>query len=726
MLHINRTFVAYLDEMDQLTVLVPKSCCPDEMAPFTMVAPSGEEIPLSVQQLEDLGDMVKYVCRFASAFEFGATYWVRARSGERTDVQIGAVVRTPAFDDQFFYEGKLGVDYTKEQTVFRVWAPTATAVNVKLIHPDSGDARYVPLERGERGVWSAVVPGDWERTYYTYVACINRVWREAVDPYATAVSINGEYGVIIDWEKTKLAPSARPLPPLTSPTDAIIYELSIRDFTSHPDSGAAHKGKYLGLSEANTSGPNGTSTGLSYLKELGVTHVQIMPFTDFAGVDERDPSASYNWGYNPLHLYAPEGSYATDPTDPYARIVELKQMIRTLHENGLRVVMDAVYNHVYDREQSSLEKLVPGYYFRYDAYGQPANGTGVGNDIASERRMARRWIVDSVIFWAKEYGINGFRFDLMGVHDIETMKVVRDALDAIDPSILVYGEGWDLPTPLAPEQKATMANAWKLPRIAYFNDRFRDTIKGSTFHLPSRGFALGDASGREQEKTVIAGSLRALGGLFCHPLQSLNYVECHDNHTFWDKMEVANGYESEAIRRKRQKLATAIVLLAQGIPFLHSGQEFYRTKGGDGNSYQAPDEVNWIDWEQKSRYENDVRYVQGLIALRRAHGAFRLATEAEVLRHFEFLEPTPPSVIAYWLRDVAVYGPWGDIIVIHHHEEKSETIVLPDQEEWDVVCDGEQSGTIPLRRVRHVVDLDGIGTWVLVRTEAMNADENAG
>jgi pullulanase len=726
MLHINRTFVAYLDEMDQLTVLVPKSCCPDEMAPFTMVAPSGEEIPLSVQQLEDLGDMVKYVCRFASAFEFGATYWVRARSGERTDVQIGAVVRTPAFDDQFFYEGKLGVDYTKEQTVFRVWAPTATAVNVKLIHPDSGDARYVPLERGERGVWSAVVPGDWERTYYTYVACINRVWREAVDPYATAVSINGEYGVIIDWEKTKLAPSARPLPPLTSPTDAIIYELSIRDFTSHPDSGAAHKGKYLGLSEANTSGPNGTSTGLSYLKELGVTHVQIMPFTDFAGVDERDPSASYNWGYNPLHLYAPEGSYATDPTDPYARIVELKQMIRTLHENGLRVVMDAVYNHVYDREQSSLEKLVPGYYFRYDAYGQPANGTGVGNDIASERRMARRWIVDSVIFWAKEYGINGFRFDLMGVHDIETMKVVRDALDAIDPSILVYGEGWDLPTPLAPEQKATMANAWKLPRIAYFNDRFRDTIKGSTFHLPSRGFALGDASGREQAKTVIAGSLRALGGLFCHPLQSLNYVECHDNHTFWDKMEVANGYESEAIRRKRQKLATAIVLLAQGIPFLHSGQEFYRTKGGDGNSYQAPDEVNWIDWEQKSRYENDVRYVQGLIALRRAHGAFRLATEAEVLRHFEFLEPTPPSVIAYWLCDVAVYGPWGDIIVIHHHEEKSETIVLPDQEEWDVVCDGEQSGTIPLRRVRHVVDLDGIGTWVLVRTEAMNADENAG
>nr|AGW21593.1 pullulanase type I [mixed culture bacterium AmyA1] len=726
MLHINRTFVVYLDEMDQLTVLVPKSCCPDEMAPFTMVAPSGEEIPLSVQQLEDLGDMVKYVCRFASAFEFGATYWVRARSGERTDVQIGAVVRTPAFDDQFFYEGKLGVDYTKEQTVFRVWAPTATAVNVKLIHPDSGDARYVPLERGERGVWSAVVPGDWERTYYTYVACINRVWREAVDPYATAVSINGEYGVIIDWEKTKLAPSARPLPPLTSPTDAIIYELSIRDFTSHPDSGAAHKGKYLGLSEANTSGPNGTSTGLSYLKELGVTHVQIMPFTDFAGVDERDPSASYNWGYNPLHLYAPEGSYATDPTDPYARIVELKQMIRTLHENGLRVVMDAVCNHVYDREQSSLEKLVPGYYFRYGAYGQPANGTGVGNDIASERRMARRWIVDSVIFWAKEYGINGFRFDLMGVHDIETMKVVRDALDAIDPSILVYGEGWDLPTPLAPEQKATMTNAWKLPRIAYFNDRFRDTIKGSTFHLPSRGFALGDASGREQAKTVIAGSLRALGGLFCHPLQSLNYVECHDNHTFWDKMEVANGYESEAIRRKRQKLATAIVLLAQGIPFLHSGQEFYRTKGGDGNSYQAPDEVNWIDWEQKSRYENDVRYVQGLIALRRAHGAFRLATEAEVLRHFEFLEPTPPSVIAYWLRDVAVYGPWGDIIVIHHHEEKSETIVLPDQEEWDVVCDGEQSGTIPLRRVRHVVDLDGIGTWVLVRTEAMNADENAG
>ncbi|MBB6282684.1 type I pullulanase [Geobacillus subterraneus] len=726
MLHIRRMFVAYLDGMDQLTVLVPKSCRPDGMMPFAMVAPSGEEIPLAVQQTEDLGDVVKYVCRFSSAFAFGSTYWVRACSGEMTDVQIGAVVRTRAFDDQFFYEGKLGTDYAKEQTVFRVWAPTATAVNVKLIDPDRNDVRYVPLERGERGVWSAAVPGDWERTYYTYVACINRVWREAVDPYATAVSINGEYGVVIDWEKTQIAPSAHPLPPLASPTDAIIYEVSIRDFTSHPDSGAVHKGKYLGLAEADTSGPNGTSTGLSYLKELGVTHVQLMPFTDFAGVDERDPQAAYNWGYNPLHLYAPEGSYATDPTDPYARIVELKQMIRTLHENGLRVVMDAVYNHVYDREQSSLEKLVPGYYFRYDAYGQPANGTGVGNDIASERRMVRRWIVDSVTFWAKEYGIDGFRFDLMGVHDMETMKAVRDALDAVDPSILVYGEGWDLPTPLAPEQKATMANAGQLPRLAYFNDRFRDTMKGSTFHLPERGFALGESGGREQAKTAIAGSLRALGGLFCHPLQSVNYVECHDNHTFWDKMEVANGHESETVRRKRQKLATAIVLLAQGIPFLHSGQEFYRTKGGDGNSYQAPDEVNRIDWERKSRYEHDVRYVQGLIALRRAHGAFRLATEAEVLRHFVFFEPTPPSVIAYRLRDVAVYGPWAEIIVIHHHEEKRETMLLPDEGEWDVVCDGERSGTIPLRRVRRALDFDGIGTWVLVRAEAMDAAEHGG
>ncbi|MCG6793440.1 type I pullulanase [Geobacillus sp. YHL] len=714
MLHISRTFAAYLDEMDQIVVLAPKSLGFDGMAPFTLVAPSGEEILLSVQHVEDVGETVKYVCRFASAFEFGATYWVRSCRGEETDVQIGAVVRTPAFDDRFFYDGPLGAEYFKEQTVFRVWAPTATAVSVKLVHPHLDEIRCVPLVRGERGVWSAVVPGDWERARYTYIACINRVWREAVDPYATAVSVNGEFGVVIDWEKTKLAPPSLPLPPLCSPTDAIIYELSIRDFTSHPDSGAVHKGKYLGLAETNTSGPNGTATGLSYVKELGVTHVQLMPFMDFAGVDERDPQAAYNWGYNPLHLYAPEGSYATDPADPYARIVELKQAIHTLHENGLRVVMDAVYNHVYDREQSPLEKLVPGYYFRYDAYGQPANGTGVGNDIASERRMARRWIVDSVVFWAKEYGIDGFRFDLMGVHDIETMKAVRDALDAIDPSILVYGEGWDLPTPLPPEQKATMANAKQLPRFAYFNDRFRDAVKGSTFHLPDRGFALGNPGGREQVKLAIAGSLRALGGLFCHPRQSINYVECHDNHTFWDKMEAANHDEPEWLRRKRQKLATAIVLLAQGIPFLHSGQEFYRTKGGDGNSYRSPDAVNQLDWGRKSRYEDDVRYVQGLIALRRAHGAFRLATEAEVLRHFTFLEPLPPSVIAYRLHDAAVYGPWEDIIVVHHNEEKETAIALPDEREWAVVCDGQRCGTTPFGQARGMLRLDGIGTWVLV------------
>ncbi|MGG2971907.1 type I pullulanase [Geobacillus stearothermophilus] len=724
MLHISRTFAAYLDEIDQITVIVPKARCLDNMEPFVMTAPSGEDIPLVVQQKEDLGDAVKYVCWFSVPFQFGETHWIRARSGEDSDVQIGAVVRTAAFDDQFFYDGKLGVEYAKEQTIFRVWAPTATAVSVKLVHPDHGDVRYVPLVRGERGVWSVAVSGDWERARYMYVACINRVWREAVDPYATAVSVNGEYGVIVDWEKTKLAKPAPPLPPCPSPTDAVIYELSIRDFTSHPDSGAVWKGKYLGLTEEHTRGPNGTVTGLSYLKELGVTHVQLMPFADFAGVDERDPQAAYNWGYNPLHLYAPEGSYATDPHDPYARIVELKQAIRALQENGLRVVMDAVYNHVYDREQSPLEKLVPGYYFRYDAYGRPANGTGVGNNIASERRMARRWIVDSVVFWAKEYGINGFRFDLMGVHDIETMKSVRDALDAIDPSILVYGEGWDLPTPLAPEQKATMANAKRLPRLAYFNDRFRDAVKGSTFYLPDRGFALGDSAGREQVKTAIAGSLQAFGGLFCHPLQSINYVECHDNHTFWDKMEAANGHEPEWLRRKRQKLATAIVLLAQGIPFLHSGQEFYRTKGGDENSYRSPDAVNRLDWERKSRYEDDVRYIQGLIAIRRAHGAFRLATEVDVQRHLTFLEPIPPSVIAYWLRDVALYGLWTDIVVIHHNEETGVVIALPDDGEWHVVCDGEQSGTVPLRQVRRFLDADGIGTWVLVKTGAAADVEN--
>ncbi len=719
MLTIHRTFEAYLDAMSTITILVPKSYDQGIAKTFTLQKPNGERCGLRISKLTDLSMSMKYECPVDFPIEFGQSYLIYEEQGAFTDLQMGAVIRTKEFDEQFYYDGNdLGITYTPQQTTFKLWAPTATEVKLKILDSKTEKETYIPLEREHKGVWTVAVSGDLEGKYYTYLVCVNLVWREAVDPYAVAVSVNGEYGVVVDLGKTRFPKPL--LPPLSSPTDAVIYETHIRDFTIHPDSGVINKGKYLGLTEQDTKGPNNTVTGLAYLKELGITHVELLPFNDFAGVDERNPTQQYNWGYNPLHYNAPEGSYATDPFDPYARIYELKKAIQVLQENGIRVIMDVVYNHVFIREQSSFEKIVPGYYFRHDAYGIPSNGTGVGNDVASERKMVRKFIIDSVRFWMKEYHVDGFRFDLMGILDVETMKEIRTVVHAIDPSALLFGEGWDLPTPLPLEQKATLQNADKLPYIAYFNDRFRDSVKGSTFGINDQGFALGNVSYREQVKQAIAGSIRKgkEHGLFLTPSQTINYVESHDNHTLWDKMTVSNVHESEEIRKKRQKLATAIVLLSQGIPFLHSGQEFYRTKQGIENSYNAPDAINQLDWKRKSENEEDIRYIQGFIKLRKSHRAFRFMTASEIDAHLFFLEPTPSSMIAYQLRDVQGYGPWCDIMVIHHTHETKEHLFLPDEDEWHVVCDGKQSGITPLFAVQKEINIDGIVTLVLVKTKS--------
>lgn len=708
MLTVHRTFEAYLDTMETITILVPKSYCQGIVRSFTIQTPNGERRALQITKREDLWTSIKYECIPDVPVEIGKSYFIYEEHGAFTDLQMGAVIRTEAFDEQFYYDGDLGITYSNDATTFKLWAPTATEVKLKLINK-AGKEEQISMQRGEKGVWCATVLGNLDGIYYTYLACINLVWREAVDPYAVAVSVNGEYGVVVDLAKTRVPKPA--LPPLTAPVDAIIYEMHVRDFTIDPHSGVVHKGKYLGLTEFPTTEPSGTVTGLAYLKQLGVTHVELLPVNDFAGVDEHAPEKAYNWGYNPLHYNAPEGSYATDPYDPYARIHELKRAIRALQQEGIRVILDVVYNHVYIREQSSLEKLVPGYYFRHDIYGMPSNGTGVGNDLAPERKMVRKLIVDSIRFWLTEYGVDGFRFDLMGILDIDTMKEVEAVVRALHPSALLLGEGWDLPTPLPSEKKATMQNAHLLPTIAFFNDRFRDYVKGSTFHLGEQGFVLGNSAHREQVKRVIEGSHH----LFSQPTQTVNYVESHDNHTLWDKMSIANYYERETIRKKRQKLATAMTLLAQGIPFLHSGQEFYRTKQGVENSYNAPDDINRIDWTRKSMHEEDVRYVQGLIRLRKWHGAFRFQTVEEIRNHLVWLEPMPSTVLAFHLYDVSAYGPWRDIIVIHHNEETQLSVALPDEERWHVVCDETRSGIDPLYAATKKIELQGIGTVVLVK-----------
>ncbi|WP_409297142.1 type I pullulanase [Peribacillus sp. SCS-26] len=691
----SRPFLAYLDAEDLVTILVPHGGNKMKAGTFYLTAENEDRIELSVKETLQLEEQEKYVCKPASEVHIGTQYDVWDSEGHHAKLQAGAIIRTEKFDEMFYYSGEdLGAGYTMDKTVFKVWAPTAADVKVMIYEEDGRPFQEEPCVRGDKGVWISEVPGNLEGLHYKYKVLINDKWEEAVDPYAKAVGLNGKSGVIVDLSKTAVKrPEMAPFP---NATDAIIYEAHIRDFSIHPDSGITRKGTYRGFGEGGTISASGKKTGLDYIEELGITHVELQPFNDFEGISETEPLKEYNWGYNPLHFNAPEGSFSSDPEDPYARIKELKEMIAALQERNIRVIMDVVYNHVYERETSQFEKLVPGYYFRHDEFGQPSNGTGVGNDFASERKMARKFILDSVKYWLKEYGINGFRFDLMGILDVETMNEVRRAAHDHDESTIILGEGWDLNTPLHPGAKATLKNSGKMPRIAHFNDWFRDTVKGSTFNIYDRGFILGSTGKTEALAQLIRASInmgKDSPGLFNEPDQTINYIESHDNHTLWDKLSLCSPEESADVRMSRHRLGTAIVLLSQGIPFLHSGQEFYRTKNNVENSYKSPDQINWLDWSRRDRFQENVEYVKGLIAIRKKYPAFRLSSASEIQNHCSILYRDAHTLI-YCLDD----SDSKAVVVLYNGDEEKE-ISADMAGEWNLLSDGIQAGLEPIEKL---------------------------
>ena len=565
------------------------------------------------------------------------------RDKETIDKEMFLFVRSNDFDNYFSYDGELGALYEKEGTLLRVWTPTAKSVEVWIYADDSfkGPSTKIEMVQKPKGIFEAYLPGDQHGTIYVYkILFLNNRESISVDPYARATTVNGMKSVIADLNRTNPDGWGERLPAFGLPEEAIIYELHIRDFSISETSGIVNKGKFLGLTEKNTQNASGRKTGLDYLIDLGITHIQILPMFDYATVDEANlTEPQYNWGYDPLNYNVPEGSYSTDPFDPFNRIFELKQMIRTLHENGLRVIMDVVYNHVYDPKDQALERTVPGYFYRYNADGSLANGTGVGNDTASERHMMRKYIIDSVKYWAKEYHLDGFRFDLMGIHDSVTMNAIREALDKIDPSIIIIGEGWEMSTPLPEDLKASQRNAQAMPRIAHFNDSIRIAVKGSDFgDEKDRGFI----SGKNYLEDLLLRNIKGAMHLSSHssyvdPEQVIQYVEAHDNLTLYDKLLRSNPDDSEEVRIKRHTLATSIVLLSQGVPFIHGGQEFLRTKAGVANSYQSPDEINQFEWERVTTFQESVAYVKGLIALRKSEYLFRLHTIEEIEAHFTIL-----------------------------------------------------------------------------------------
>lgn len=633
---------------------------------------------------------------------------------EAIEVSYTGLFDSEEFNDAFYYEGDdLGVTYSKEATSFRVWAPTAGKVVLKLYEEGSGDnfIKDVDMVKDIKGTWIEKVEGDLNLTYYTYEVTVSNQTNEAVDPYARAVGVNGERAMVVDLDLADPENWMKDESPEFSgnPTDAVIYELHMRDLSSHFSSGIQNVGKYLQFTENGTTSPEGLATGVDHLVELGITHLHLLPAFDHRSIDETKlDEPQFNWGYDPQHYNVPEGSYSTDPDRGEVRINEYKQMVQSLHENGIRVVMDVVYNHTGATADSDFNKIVPGYYYRQNATGGFSNGSACGNETASDRGMMRKFIIDSVTYWAREYNIDGFRFDLMALHDIKTMNEVREALNEIDPTIMVYGEGWDAGgSALAQNEAALKMYASQMPGIAMFSDDIRDGVKGSVFNAEEPGFVNGKLTFDERVKFGIVGATKhsdidysrvelaggSRGPWATEAAQSINYVSAHDNNTLYDKLVATLPDADEDTIKLMQKQANAIVLTAQGVPFLHAGVEMMRTKDGDHNSYNASDEVNQIDWTWKSDNQDVFEYYQGLIDLRAAHPAFRMSAQEDIEANLSFFESVPSGVIAFHLANNANGDSASDISVIHNATDSEQVITLPKSADWKLVANGEVAGT---------------------------------
>lgn len=590
----------------------------------------------------------------------------------------------------------LGLSYSKAASAFRIWSPVAAAAELMLYKDGvDGDAfKTVELKKGENGTWFTKLTGNWQGSFYTFRVKINGSWSNAVpDPYAKAAGTNGKRAFITDLKLTDPKGWATDKSPAFSTanlsTDAVIYELHIRDASIDSTSGITHKGKFTGLAQLGSS-YQGVATGLSHLKELGVTHIHLLPFFDFNSIDEAHPEKQqYNWGYDPLNYNLPEGSFSSNPADGIARIKELKELIAALHRNGLRIVMDVVYNHTGLTGNSNFNELVPGYYYRHKKDGSFSDATACGNETASEMPMMRKFMLESLLYWVKEYHIDGFRFDLMGVHDIATMNKISDELYKIKPTILLYGEGWTAgDSPLPESLRAVKKNASALKGIAVFSDDIRDGIKGSVFEEKDSGFVSGKKANTASVKFgVVAAGLHpqidyakvnySKTPYTVAPGNVITYGECHDNNTLWDKLKLSNPTASEADRKKMHQLALTIVLTSQGIPFLHAGTEFYRSKKGVENSYKSSDSINAIDWSMKVKNIDLVKYVEQLIKMRKQHPAFRMTTAKAVAENIRFDETVPDGAVVYTINGAAVKDSWKKIWVAFNGTNATKTFNLP-------------------------------------------------
>lgn len=613
-------------------------------------------------------------------------------------------------DKNYAYAGELGALYSQAQTTFRVWSPLAEKAAVKLYQNAGSRIPYCVCTMQRSGnAWEATIPGDLHGVFYTYEFTSSGKFRETIDIYARSAGANGVRGMVVDLSRTDPDgwENDRPVK-LESYTDAVIYELHVRDFSSDESGNFKLRGKFGAFCEKGVTNGFSDAIGLDHIASLGITHIHLLPVFDYQTVDETDPEAGFNWGYDPLNYNIPEGSYTTDPDNGTQRVKQFKELIHAAHKKGIGVIMDVVYNHTYSTEKSPFTKTFPGYYYRHNADGSLSDGSACGNEFASERVMASRFIVDSLCYLAEEYKLDGFRFDLMGLLDIQTLNKAAEKLRRINPSVILYGEGWTGgASPLDEGLRAMKKNAVELPQFAMFSDDFRDGVKGSVFEDEGCGYVNGNAEElSELMKSVISAGVfrsdveRPESECWTDtPQQAVNYVEAHDNLTLFDKLRVSMPSASEEACIAADKLAAALVFLSQGIPFMQAGQELLRSKPApDGgfvhDSYNSPDSVNGIKWNDVTIRRSVMEYYRGLIAIRKRFPEFRLRTSEEI-------------------RTLVKYEDIGSGALAVHYGEKFLLLINPSEAPLeyslpstaDIYADSKKADAQPLYQAEGVVSV---------------------
>ena len=619
-------------------------------SPINLIINETKYQALTISRQSFLNGLVIFECKTKEPIVLGNSYSVVIKDYGITPLIVEDALNFPNFDRLYYYNGNdLGFTYNKNETTFKLWAPLASKVVILIRKESSETFKTFPLKRGKNGVYSLTLKGDFDGYKYRYRVTNNGISVISTDPYGKASTANGKDSVVIDFNKTKIDLNNDKLPHLLRYSDAIIYELSIRDFTIDDSTNIINKGKYLGLVEKNNKTSGNNPCGFDYLKDLGITHIQVLPIFDFKTTDELNIKNTYNWGYDPQQYFVPEGSYSTNPNDPYSRIIELKTMISELHKVGIKVNMDVVFNHVYEEQFSSFEKIVPGYYFRKRKNGTLSNGSYCGNDLDTKRPMVRKLIIDACKFWMEEYGIDGYRFDLMGIIDIETMQQVLSTCRAIRPDCMIYGEGWDMNTELLNSEKTTIYNSFKTPDFAFFNDTFRDIVRGKN-EGNDGGYFLGDTSYREGFKFSFLGSSLnyCYSPRFLSVNQSINYAECHDNRTLYDRILACfgNNIKDEDIF-DTIKAINAIIAFSYGISFYHAGQEIGLSKNGCDNSYNKGDEINKFNWKIFDKRQELVSYFKSILNFKNKIFKYNLIKNEEIEKNVDFIDLSNGGVLIY-------------------------------------------------------------------------------